>query len=209
MNAFTMISLVIFSGMLLFTGAFLQRFLSAIRLIISSAVITLCVISLIPTSDQWLMLSAQRTDFATVVSLMTHAPTVGHRIVALLVPFIVGGSSLFFVRRFPRISATSGVFLSVFLLTGLLLFTFISITVWLLIGIATASGLIALAIRHRWFEGYHIVTTAVFGGLLFAYAFTRFYYLPLWVGILLGTASIAVGLSSQLHTYRKQHTQQE
>jgi uncharacterized membrane protein YjjP (DUF1212 family) len=70
--------------------------------------------------------------------------------------------------------------------------------------VALGGGVLALIFRHINTDVYHIVATSLTGGCVFSSLVTRFYYLPLWIGILLALVGSALGIIMQRYEYRKE-----
>ncbi len=203
MNAFTMISGIIFSGMLLFSGRNLQRYLAYVRMIYASgtAVIFLLV-SLIYEPE---MIVQHGT--AVWAAAVTSSNSLTVKIVFIALPIVCAILAAYTVHLFPRITNRVGIFFT-------LAFTVVFIgsvylpSVYLII-IALTSGALALFLRYLNADIYHIIATSVTGGVLFSFLVTRFYYLPLWVAVLLALGGFALGLAIQRYEYRKEQVTDE
>lgn len=205
LNAFVMIFSVIFAAVLLFMGAALERYIAYFRTATAAVVASLIGMAFISdatTLHQMLEAKGSIGEFWTFIT--TTSSGIGTAVL-YVVPLLFIVLTCYLQYRLPHLMS---------LVSTLVWGTAGAMAMQILIQMTLAAnaqlvlavivGVLAL-ISHLLFQNrYLIITSAVVGGSLIAVLFSRFYYLPVWFTTLLGIILIALGLSTQEFSYRKQ-----
>lgn len=210
MNSFTMIGSVIASCILLFAGLSLQRQISYIRMAASIFLLSVIISMILHNRD--LLIEALQSDssLAELWRIGISADSFIGRLLFMLPSVGLSLLSLLLVRLSKTWIQSISVSLSILLtllLGGIVLPIPLSIETIAIL--ATVGAFVSLIIHIRWSHYYHIVATSITGGIAVSFLFTQFYFLPWWLFGILAAGAIAIGLSSQLHGYRKRVAQEE
>lgn len=198
-NAFAMILGVILGGSLAFAGSWVEhhfvRARTAIGFILGACI---CILA----AADWVAFSetvANGKGLSAIGKLITENRNAGMVAVWISVPAAAGvfGTWLYGKQsRYASLSASAilfGTLSSIPFVQGWisasLVYTVIAIVV---------VTVILILLRLKYYERFTIFGTAIAGGLLISWLFSRFYYLPVWMFVLLAVVFCGSGLAMQL-----------
>lgn len=187
MSGFVMFFSVIAGAVVLFAGSGLRRFLLPIGTVVTFVVATILIMLVCRAPEPaWhfpevLRYAGDATMPLTVGALIAAA------LAALSVRFVPKFASICTDVLFGALSSYAGI--SVLLPHAPL------ITIASVLGIGIAFALWHLFDATR----YLIITSSMVGSIAVALLFTRFYYLPMWVCILIALLLTLTGISTQTH----------
>lgn len=182
----------------MFSGRTLQRYLAYLRIIFATGTAVLFLLVAILYEPQTIVQSGTAL-WATAV---TSTDSLTIKILFIAMPVVIAILVAYLRRYFPRISNWIGIFFTIAFVTVYIGSTYLPHTALFIV--ALGGGVLALIFRHINTDVYHIVATSLTGGCVFSSLVTRFYYLPLWIGILLALGGSALGIIMQRYEYRKE-----
>jgi hypothetical protein len=191
MNGFVMFFGVIGSAMVLFAGVALERYLAPVRAAVS-------FLALLLAARAW-VLYPESLDLQDISSIgrSLFAGELGTLAIVLLFSVVLAILSQRFAARFISIAGvpvlTIVYLLVVLIATGLR-------PPLLLAGVITAGGAAASLLWALFDQDSHrLWTTSIAGGTMVSLLFTRFYYLPAWLFVMLALALTLIGRTAQGH----------
>ena len=192
---------VIGSAMILLAGHSLERFLAPVRAIVAYLAASLVIRALL--IDSTVLGSAS-------MAALSHALAGGSRIGLIIVLLGAGALALLSHRLSPKLTMLAS---EIVLISSLAFIILLAAGVPVtpvsrgVLGGATGLGALTWFLLDR--DRYRIWTTAVVGATMVSFLFTRFYYFPTWLFIVLSLGLAVIGISVQKHSSRRDLAEKE
>lgn len=195
-----MILTVIGASILGCMGFKLERLLGFLRMALGATLITLTALAYIFYRQMFSEMLSSSTGSTEMLILLVKTELTW-TILGLL--FVV--TTTFFLQlKFPRLgNALSTFILFAFATAAISVVSKLNLPQAVVLAFMAVSALVAVTLRLWQRELYSIWTTAVVGGVLVAFLFTKFYYLPIWLFILLAILFSSLGFLIQHSSWKK------
>lgn len=202
MNSLVMIGGVITAYLVLFLGLRLERYLAYCRVV--SSVVAAALVALSMATNQAALLTAftQGTGTRSAFDILFHAEGAGEIVILAITTIATATVAILLHSKTHKIADT---------VSDLLLFPLLAsipfVEGWLTLPVSMAlmlmatTGILAAAVHIVKPTAFLIWTTSLTGGTVAALLFTRFYFLPLWVFLVLAILFSVSGIVSQTLGY--------
>lgn len=199
-----MIGGVVSASVILFMGYSIERHLSPIRMSLA-AVLSVLVLTVVLRDGQAL---ARVFVSGEGIAGLWNSVTTGNSLFGTIATVVaVLGSAVgghFIQRRFPRMgNAISDLVLAIMICMAIMMELRFGISPTAQMAISTVVGVIALCCHIAFPVPYILITSSVLGSSVIALLFSKFYFLPFWVGLVIAIVFGSIGYASQSHGYRK------
>ena len=203
-NGFVMIFGVIIGFTLLFWGSRLERYIGFVRNAIAFSSIGIFLISFVFQVDWLISILQEAQGIAGIWQGMSATSSTLQIVIKISIALLGVVSGVYLHRRLPRASAFIAMFLVYLTLLGIpFIEGWIPYTILALPIGAVIMALCIAVLRNAHSQSFNAVETAISGGLLISYLFTKFYYLPLAIFIVLAVVLCTSGMLIQMHSQRK------
>ena len=209
MNSFIMIGGVISAAVILFTGLTLERYIAYVRFALSLALASLIGLAFWRDTAKLLELFVSSEHIIGFWQVLTTSENRLQSIFMIALPMLSVIVSFLLHKRFPRSTSSIANFVLSFLLS--LAFTIEFVPTFSVGNHLLAATVVSLGTTGFYllsFEQYIILTSSLTGAIIIALLFSKFYYLPLWVSVIMTILFGTLGLSIQQHALRKKERTQ-